>query len=286
MKEDTQTTYKERILRVQLYIQNNLYEDLSLEELAQVACFSPYHFHRIFRGMVGESVAEHIRRLRLERAAQKLHQTTQSVTDLAFEAGYETVESFTRAFKNCFGAPPSQYKKSHPTRQRINRPIFQTQGDSTMDVQVKQVEPQKVAFVRHIGPYAECAAAWNKLCAWAGPKGLFQPGVQFIGLCYDDPDITPAEKIRYDACLTIDQDIKPEGEIGVQTIEGGLYAMATLHGPYTGLSDLYAQICGQWIPAGGYEIRSLPSFEVYLNSPEETPEEELLTDVYVPIEKV
>jgi len=139
--------------------------------------------------------------------------------------------------------------------------------------------------VRHIGPYHECGKAWETLCMWAGPNGLFQPGIEFIGLCYDDPDITPAEKIRYDACITIDGDWHPEGKIGVQTIAGGLYAMTTHHGSYNKLSETYAMLCGQWAPANGYEIRSLPSLEIYLNSPEETPEEELLTDVHVPIEK-
>ncbi len=284
MKDDTQTTYQQRILKVLLYIQNNLYEQLSLEELASVACFSPYHFHRIFRGMVGETLAGYIRRLRLERAAQLLTQTDRSVTDLAFEAGYETVESFTRAFKNRFDVVPSAYKKTNHADWMTRLPDFK-QGEIQMDVHIKEIPSRNVVFVRHVGPYPECGKAWEKLCTWAGPRGLLQPGVEFIGLCYDDPDVTEPEKIRYDACITTDADIQPEGEIGVQTIEAGLYAMATLHGSYNGLSDLYAQLCGQWAPANGYELRPLPSMEVYLNSPEDTPEDELLTDVHIPIEK-
>lgn len=154
-----------------------------------------------------------------------------------------------------------------------------------MDVQIKEIPPRRVIFVRHIGPYNECGKAWEKLCLWAGPQGLLQPGVEFIGLCHDDPDITPTEKIRYDACITVDCDIKTEGEIGIQTVGRGLYAMATHYGSYTKLGETYAKLCGQWAPQNGYEIRSLPSLEMYLNSPEETPEEELLTDVHIPIEK-
>lgn len=286
MKEDTKATYQERILRVLLYIQNNLYEPLSLEELAKVACFSPYHFHRIFRGMVGETLAEHIRRLRLERAAQILQQSNRTVTDLAFETGYETVESFSRAFKDRFGTTPSDYKKSNHHHVFINLPDLNMKGSVSMDVQVKELPSCQVAFVRHIGPYPECGKAWETLCIWAGPQGLFQPGVEFIGLCYDDPDITPADKIRYDACITAEGDIEAEGEIGVQTIDGGLYAMTTHHGSYNNLNQTYAKLCGQWAPQNGYEIRSAPSLEIYLNSPEDTPEDELLTDVHIPIEKL
>lgn len=154
-----------------------------------------------------------------------------------------------------------------------------------MDVQIKEIPARQVAFVRHIGPYPECGKAWEKLCMFAGPKGLLQPGVEFVGLCYDDPEITPPEKIRYDACIIVEGDVQPEGEVGAQTIEAGLYAMATHHGSYTKLCETYASLCGQWAPANGYEIRSIPSMEIYMNSPEDTPEDELVTDVYVPIEK-
>ncbi len=285
MKEETKATYHERILQVLLYIQKNLYEPLSLEELAQIACFSPYHFHRIFCGMVGETLAGYIRRLRLEQAAQLLSQTDRSVTDLAFEAGYETVESFTRAFKDRFGVPPSEYKKTNHSDFLPKRPDLKTKGAVQMNVQIKEIPSRQVVFVRHTGPYSECGKAWEKLCMWTGPKGLLQPGVEFVGLCYDDPDITDAEKIRYDACITVTGDVKGEGEVGVQTLAGGLYAMTTHHGSYTKLSETYAKLCGQWAPQNGYEIRSLPSLEVYLNSPEDTPEDELLTDVHIPIEK-
>ena len=296
IKETTRQDYTERMLKVLTYIQRHLDEDIRLETLADAACFSPYHFHRIFRGFVGESVKEHIRRIKLERAAQRLKQTDKSVIDIAFEAGYDAPEAFSRAFRHMFHVSPSQYRaavqavKGMPGRVHyspdgtIEKVEFHTGKEQTMKVEIKDVQPMRVAFVRHVGPYPECGKAWETLCAWAGPNGYFQPGVQFIGLCYDDPDVTPSDKIRYDACITVEK-FRPEGEIGAQIIEGGLYAMTTHHGSYMKLSDTYAALCGGWIIENGYEIRSLPSFEVYLNDPNETPEEELLTDVYVPIEK-
>ena len=100
MRSDTQSDYRERILRVMVYIQNHLDDPLSLEDLAKVACFSPYHFHRIFRGVVGESVKEHVRRLRLERAAFRLTSSSRSVIEIALDAGYDTHESFTRSVQS------------------------------------------------------------------------------------------------------------------------------------------------------------------------------------------
>ncbi len=298
MKEETLRFYRERILQVLLHIQRHLDEELPLAELARVACLSPYHFHRVFRGMVGESVAEHVRRLRIERAALQLKHTRYPVTRVAFDAGYESHEAFTRAFKGAFGESPSQYRRNRGALAFMNAPSgvhFDPRGEAIqfqpeagrqndMKASIKRVEPIRVAFARHVGPYKECKNAWEKICGWAGPKGLLRPGVQFIGICHDDPEVTPAEKIRYDACITIDKNFLGDGEIGVQIISGGDYAVATHKGSYDNLIETYAVLCGQWIPAQGRQMRSEPSFEVYLNSPDETAPKDLLTDVYVPLE--
>lgn len=155
-----------------------------------------------------------------------------------------------------------------------------------MDAQIKTVDPIRVAFVRAQGPYAESAdTAWKKLCAWAGKNGLFGPQTRFIGVCYDDPEITPPEKIRYEACLTLSRDVEAEGEIHVQEIGGGSYATAVLKGPYSGLAGMYARLCGEWVPKQGYHLRQGPSLEVYLNDPDQTKPEDLLTEIQVPVEK-
>lgn len=107
-RETTLRDYKERLLRVLVHIQQRLDEPLPLAGLAQLACLSPHHFHRVFTGMLGESVASHIRRLRLERAATNLKLSNQPIVQIALAAGYETHEAFTRAFRVAFGVSPTQ----------------------------------------------------------------------------------------------------------------------------------------------------------------------------------
>ncbi|MGL1863698.1 MAG: AraC family transcriptional regulator [Pseudodesulfovibrio sp.] len=297
MKNTTKNLYHERMLTVLLHIQSHLDEDLSLESLAAMTYFSPIHFHRIFKGMIGETVVEHIRRIRLERAASKLAIGSTTVTDSAFEAGYETVESFSRAFKKMFGCPPSKYQQQHwetlyerlpgnvhylPESARNGLTIKHNE-EMTMEVRIENVEPMRVAFIRHIGPYMDCKVAWDKLCAWGGPKGIFSTNPKVIGICYDDPQVTPPEKIRYDACFTVGDHIEAEGEVGIQIIEGGEYAIVTHKGSYDGLEQTYAELMGQWLPQSGREFGSHVSFERYINSPDETPPEKLLTEIYLPL---
>jgi AraC family transcriptional regulator len=297
MKRSTQQEYVKRILNVLVFLQKNLDEELSLDEYARVAHFSPYHFHRIFRGMVGESLHEHIRRLRLERAATRLKRTNRSIIEIALEAGYETHEAFTRAFRTFCGCSPSHYRRDNSralalragvhyqedgSRDSLQLPI----GGETMEVRIERVEPMLVAFVRHVGPYHEVDAAWERLCTQLGKDGLLGPGTRFIGICYDDPEVTPPEKIRYDACVTVDSNFVAQDDIGVQTIGGGEYAVTTHVGPYHLLGHTYAQLLGQWLPRSGRELRSEPSLEFYLNAPESTDPEDLITDIYAPLEPV
>jgi AraC family transcriptional regulator len=297
MKTETGSVYRQRILKVLLHIQERLDEPLSLEDLASIACFSPFHFHRIFRGLVGESVKEHIRRLRLERAALRLAAGGRNILEIALDAGYETHESFTRAFQAMFDEPPSSYRRRRAARfaaapsgvhfepsrgLRTFQP--RTRGGKAMKVRIEKLQPKRVAFVRHIGPYQKCGAAWGKLCSWAGPKGLLGPRTACIGISYDDPEVTPLDKIRYDACVTVSEGVKAEGEIGVQEIPGGEFAIFTHQGPLENLLKSYQAIFGEWAPKSGRVIKAGPGYEVYLNDPNTTPPEKILIDIHVALE--
>jgi len=295
MKRATSKAYKERMLRVLVYIQQHLDDDLSLEVLAEVAGFSPYHFHRIFRGMLGESVGEHLRRLRLERAASQLKRSDRPITEIALEAGYGAHEAFTRAFKAMANISPSEFRSDSRATLPIGGPsdvhwqslkdfnLIPTGGDS-MEVKIEIIAPMPVAFVRHIGPYGECSAAWDKLTAYLGQQGLLGGDTKFIGVCYDDPEVTPPAKLRYDACVTVSDCFAAAGEIGLQTIGGGPYAIATHLGPYENLGESYAKLFGEWLPRSGQELRSAPCLECYLNDPEGTEPADLITDIYAPLQ--
>ncbi len=299
MRSETERTYTERVLRVLVHIQEHLDEALSLEDLARVARFSPHHFHYIFGAMVGESVQEHVRRLRLERAAHRLLFSNQPVTGIAFDAGYETHESFTRAFRALFGTSPSGYRKRQRERVRSLAPSrvrylpegrledFKPvqRGGPPMDVRIQTMAPMTVAFIRHIGPYEteSIAKAWEKLLTWAKARGLLGPRSLKVGISRDNPEVTARDKLRYDACISTDRPFQPEGEIGKQELPAGEYAVVTHKGPYEGLYEMYDRLYGDWLPQSGREPADCQGFVVFRNSLRETPPEDLVTDVYVPL---
>jgi AraC family transcriptional regulator len=282
MKQLTDLTYRQRLVNVQLYIQDHLDEELTLEKLARVAHFSPFHFHRIFKALIGEGVKEHVKRLRLERAALLLKSTERSVVQVALDAGYQAHEAFSRAFRDMFGISPSEFRAGHSPLLNPLQGEFMAPA-TAFPVRVEQVPERRVAFLRHIGPYSECGPTFQRLMGWAGPRGLLGPNMTILGICHDDPEVTPPEKIRYDCCVSVGPNFTPEGEIGVQTVPGGEHAVLTLKGPYEKLSEAYRWLFGGWLPTSGREPNTAPAYEVYLNSPMNARPEDLLTEIYLPL---
>src|SRR5580704_8420789 len=175
----TWNDYKARILRVLTHVQGHLDEPLDLEALARVACFSSFHFHRVFAAMTGETIADHVRRLRLERAAMALRSGAKEVIQVALDAGYEAHEAFTRAFKAAYGASPTGFRRmagpiailAAPSgvhfRQGVPLTTFNTNHITTkvMKVITRKIKPMRVAYLRHVGPYEGTGQTWIDLMA-------------------------------------------------------------------------------------------------------------------------
>ena len=296
MNPATREDYTTRLRRVLVYIQHNLDEALSLENLARVALFSPFHFHRVFSGMVGESVQRHVRRLRLERAAFCLKHTTEPISRIAFDAGFEAHEAFTRSFRRAFDCTPSDFRAARGLPARIPSPNgihFTTATDSLqpvfiqellMNVEIKTLPDMRVAYVRHVGPYDGVGAAWEKLTDWVGYHCLFGPEHELFGACWHDPEITPPDQIIYDACVCVGSNVAISDDLPIQTFSGGRFAVALHEGPYDQLNSTYATLFGVWFATQVHEPGDLPTLEFYLNDPSSTEPEDLLTDVSVRIQ--
>jgi AraC family transcriptional regulator len=285
MKPSTEQDYHQRIVRTLVYIQEHLDDTLQLEQVASVAAFSSFHFHRIFRGLVGETMKEYVRRLRLERAARDLKRLDESITQIALQAGFEAHESFTRAFGDMFGLSPSAYRtanKHAPSEDHAAGYSPPDYGD-VPPVEIKVLPPMRLLFLRHVGPYNQVGATWGRLMTWAGMRGLLGPGMKLLGIVYDDPDVTPPDKVRYEAALAVSVAVQPEGEFGVMEFPAGSYGVAVHKGPYEELGKSYQRIYGGWLPKSGCHLRDVPAFEQYLNSPQNAKPEDLMTLIHVPL---
>ena len=149
------------------------------------------------------------------------------------------------------------------------------------EIRTAQLPATPVAFLRHTGPYNESGPTFQKMMGWAFSKDLFNPQTKILSICHDDPAITSPEKIRLDCCVTVDDNFTPEGEVELQTIPAGEYVVLTHRGSYDGLADSYCWLYGEWLPTSGREFANRPPFEIYVNNPNDTAEDDLVTEICI-----
>ena len=154
-----------------------------------------------------------------------------------------------------------------------------------LEVTIKNLPERRVAFLRHVGSYDKCGPTWERLLTEMGSQGWLGGDNLMLGICHDDPENTDAEKIRYDACVTVGDSFKPFAGIEQTTVAGGAYAVVTHIGPYSELGGTYAELFGSWLAQSGRELRNAPAYEIYLSDPDNTEPEELITEIHMPLEE-
>lgn len=302
--------YIARINRAMDYIETNLDQELKLDQIAEVANFSKFHFHRIFKAMTGETLFGHIRRIRMEKAGNLLMDSQyRSITEIGIDLGYSSTAVFSRTFREYYGMSATAFREgghvAYSKNRKLHRNISQSkrkdhqidsgdqghlasvslthQNQLTMNVEIKDLPEVNVAYVRHTGPFAEVGPAFDKLMQWAGPRGLFQQkDLRIMSVYHDDPEITEVDKLRTSVCITIDDTVEVGGEIGKMTVAGGQYACCRFEIDDKGFSEAWDQVM-KWLPSSGYVCADRLPFEWYHNNAQEHPEKKHVVDICIPV---
>jgi AraC family transcriptional regulator len=281
-EQATRSDYAIRLERVLMWLRDHLDDALDLHRLADVACMSPFHFHRIYRAIQGETAAETVRRLRLHRAAVELIVGELPVQRVAHRAGYGSQEAFTRAFKTAYGVPPARYRASF-----VPLPPAGSMEDAmetmTYQATVQETPVIRVAALGHKGDYNEISTTFGRLVTALGAQGLVGPGTRTFGIYYDDPSITPVGALRSEACASVPEDWTPAGDLQRREIRGGRYAVVLHVGPYAELGHAYNWLYGTWLAQSGEEAADAPCVEEYLNDARLVPPSELRTEIWLPL---
>jgi len=294
-QNNTRNEYISRINKVFDYIEANLEKQFTLAELAGVANFSKYHFHRVFFGMVGETPFGFINRVRLERAAIILRDNpSETIAAVAIKTGFTDTSIFSRNFKNQFGVPATEYrrlKKSNLSKinsnykqqlsstsmyfcRRTKKLKWRTNMDLNKGVEIQDISPMTLAYIRHTGPYMGdeklFKELWNRLYTWAGPRRLLeQPDMKSLVIYHDDPSVVPDEKLRLSVCIPVPPDTKVDGEVGKMNLEGGQYMVASFELKPHQFQEAWTWIFGHWFPESGYQPADGQPFEMYSREPED-----------------
>lgn len=310
--------YIARINRVIDYIELHIDQSLTLDELAIIANFSKYHFHRIFYSIIGETLFQFIQRIRIEKAASLLiSQPKKSITEISYECGFMNPSSFARKFKNYFGVSATLWRSEHRQNRNLNktksnmRKVVSNDSKDTLrsswyiehvgqsqiwrvlmnneerTVEVKELSEMTVAYVRYVGPYKGDSelfeSLYQKLFSWAGPRNLLHSSdAKSLVIYHDDPEITEETKLRISVCITIPEDTIVDGDIGKMKVSGGKYALAKFILTAADFEEAWKWVYGTWLPESGYAPDDRPCFELY---PKDCnlPEGKMAVSICVPV---
>jgi AraC family transcriptional regulator len=318
--EADRPVYVERVNAVIDHIETHLGDELTLDELAAVAHFSPFHFHRIFAVMTGETLGQFIGRLRMERAATRLvQQRSRPVTDIALDCGFSSPSAFSRAFRETFGTTPSAWRRGgHADHERrmlesgpalaavtapdddyriveaspapdTGRTRWRVRAGSlgVVSIEVESVPDLEVAYVRYTGRYAGLAEVFSdlftRLARWAEPRGFIGLGTPLLSVYHDSPTITAEERLRVSVCVPVPPDTPAEGEIGRMCLPGGRCAVGRFELGVTDYPEAWYALAGAWLPDSGYEPDDRLPFERFVVGREARAANTEAIDIGVPV---
>ena len=298
MNED----YIKRINTILLFIDDNLDSGLSLEIIASVGSYSPFHFHRIFRAITNETLNSYITRKRIEKTASiLLHQKNVSITELSLQYGFNSNSSFTKTFKKFYGISPSDFRKSSSKYSKIRQAESKNGQENglfeeyicsiryhvnwiRMNAKIEIIELPKLdlAFITQIG-HEGLGNAYGRLMQWAIPKGLLKEDSKMLTIYHDSFKITDPNKVRMSACLILKEKIKVDGEIGLTVIEKGKCIVGHFE---IGINEFEKAWTGLfiWMNENGFRKADRNPFEIYHNNFNEHPEKIAIVDFCIPVE--
>lgn len=269
---------EQRFARVLDYLHRHYAQEMDLHRIAQEAALSPYHWHRIYRAVMHETIHATLKRIRLQRAAWLLGNSGKSVADIAREVGYGgNTQSFARIFREHFGVKPEDYR-THAHVPYPERPHIRARA---YPVQIMDIAPIQVVTLDHHGDYMEMGVTFHRLYALLQLRG-HPVNARSFGIYHDDPHGKNTDELYAQAAVQTQAE-HADAPLALTVIRGGRYAVLRHQGSYAELEHAYDWFYCDWLLASGEQIGDAPPFEEYLNDVQNTPPDQLLTDIYIPL---
>ena len=297
---------KENIARLNTaitFIEANLSEKLTLEIVAEKAHFSPFHFHRLFKIIVDETVNNFINRKRIEKAAAYLlHQKEKNITEIAENLGFSNLSSFSKSFKKFYGISPNKFKEESPDKYSKISKIQSKIGKVTItfeqyicninnalnwlkmktNPEIKKVPRLDLATISHKGKMEAIGSVYNKLVKWATPKGLINEQTRMVTIYHDSPKITDPNNLRMSACIVLNDPIELDGEVNLRILSPTKCIVSRLEITPFEFQQAWESSFAFMIE-NGYKKSEIDPFEIYYNNAAEHPENKFIVDLCIPI---
>ncbi|MFT5756044.1 MAG: AraC family transcriptional regulator [Alteromonadaceae bacterium] len=285
--------YQKRICQVLDYIDIHLYEDLSVDKLAEIACISKFHFHRQFSTLLAMNVTSYIQKLRFRRASYQLAFRQKSrVIDIALDNGYESAEAFSRAFKRSTKQSPSNFRRDpdwlpwHENNKPLNmlRKFRMQKNDDDIEVTIKDVATMKIAVLEHRGAPELLGQSIRQFISWRKENKLPPSKSRTFNLVYDDPTTVTPKEYRFDLCAEIQDEVQiNDSGVITKSILSGRCAVIRHIGADEDMTNAIHFLYSDWLKKNHEELRNFPLFFERVSFFPDVPEHQMITDIYLPI---
>ena len=264
--------------------------ELSSDDVEAIACHSYRHANRRFRALHRASIGAFAKRVRLDKAAECLKYSRAAVGAIAAHVGYDNQTSFGKAFRQRFGVAPAAFRDASRPRGSSRTAVRTEDPAPTLPWRIEALPELTVLYRRHRGRLDDIEAIdalWSGLIEHARAHGLFAETTICLGQVLDDDDITDPERCRYDASILLEADAhvpRVDRDTRVGRIAASRYARFVHRGSHAASAATYARFHEAWSADGAPDLADRPALEFYLNDSPRTPDAELLTEIYVPLE--
>ncbi len=271
------------------YIEEHITQDLRLEEIAKTACSSSFHFQRLFHMITGLTVTEYIRKRRLTMSAQEITVNGCKVIDTAYKYGYESPESFAKAFRKMHSISPTAARSSGAKLKAFPKISFHIsiKGEKDMDYRIVDRKEFLVAGVlRRITTkdgenFNLVPEFWQDSFKDGSYEKVAAMGGGVYGICMDYNE--QSGDFNYIIATDNPAKVLPEGFVE-RKIPAATWAVFDAVGPLPGaVQDVTKRIYSEWFPATGYEHVDAPEFEFY--PPGDTSAEDYRCEIWMPVKK-
>lgn len=284
-------TQLDRYKKLLSYIDEHFREDINIQKVEAVCHYSYRNINRIFEALHNETIGKYVKRIRLEKAAQYLKYSEMPVSDIAYEVGFEDRAAFSKAFKNKYKLSPSAFRNSNESLRKSlqeSLQINQFVDREKLQFEIEYLPDFELLFLEYRGHYEDAKtidATWEKLFSYALKKEILSQHSILMTEIIDDNEISDNIHSRYNFALILEQPLSfpPEGLYRTKTHKRQKYAKFTHKGSDKSSAELYKKIYALWILDVALELVDLPTLEFYPNYEEDLPENELITEIYIPV---
>lgn len=288
MKQVTSAYYQQIGCNVKNYIHSHLSDELNVKLLSEQFGISFFHFQRIMKAYLNESLGRYINKVKLETALKIIRYSDLPLSEIAIQVGYNDCSAFSKAFSKKFGFPPQKFKSNSVISLNTHVDFkISNSGKLVSDIKPKivLVSDKPIVYKKFKGEYTgkEFNNAWDNFWEIVLRQKILSWRPDVFSIYYDNPFEIAAADCRAECCVATNKNATGDDHIGIKILPGGKYAMFRYKGPHKMLLEINRYILKEWFIKSDLQLRNSPLIEKYINNCRFVDPNNLLTEIFIPI---